>query len=130
MTQNGTACLTVLVVDDIEDSRLVLRRLLERLDYCVIEAATGQEALEIAHRACPDLILMDLNMPFMDGLTAVRGIRECKGLCGHVPIVALTAYDTYGMKEAALEAGCDAYLAKPIDFDEMDRILRRVLVGW
>ena len=130
MTQHGTALLTVLVVDDIEDSRFVLRRMLETRGYRVVEAADGREALEIARRACPDLILMDLNLPGIDGLAAASRIRECKGLCEHVPIVALTAYDTYGMREAALEAGCNEYLAKPIDFDHFDRVLRRVLAGW
>jgi CheY-like chemotaxis protein len=104
--------------------------MLETHDYGVVEAANGAEALEIARLYCPDLILMDLNMPHMDGLMAVKQIRECKGPCEHVPIVALTAYDTYGMREAALEAGCDEYLAKPIDFAEFDKVLRRILAGW
>jgi CheY-like chemotaxis protein len=130
MATNGTTCPTVLVVDDIEDSRFILRRMLETHNYGVVEAANGIEALEVARRGCPDLILMDLNMPVMDGLMAAKLIRECKGSCEHVPIVALTAYDTYGMREAALEAGCDEYLAKPIDFAEFDKVLRRVLVGW
>lgn len=130
MTQSGRATLTVLVVDDFADSRLVLRRLLEASDYSVIEAADGQEAVETARRQCPDLVLMDLNMPLVDGLAATKQIRECEGACRDVPIVAFTAFDTFGMKEAALEAGCDDYLAKPFDFDRLEKVLRRCLTGW
>ena len=122
--------LTVLVVDDYEDGRALLRRLLETKGFRVIEAADGEEAIEAVRRECPDLILMDLNMPRVDGLTAARKIRECKELCGGVAMVAVTAYDVYGMKEAAEEAGCDAYMAKPIHEGEFDRTLRRLLPGW
>lgn len=119
--------LTVLVVDDYDDGRLMLKRLLELKGFSVSEASNGEEAVESVRRRCPDLILMDLNMPRMDGLTAARKIRECRELCSGVPMVAVTAYDTYGMKEAAEEAGCDAYVAKPIDDAEFERTLRRLL---
>jgi CheY-like chemotaxis protein len=130
MRQNGMALLTVLVVDDFDDARLTLRRLLERRDYRVLEATNGQEAVELVRQRCPDLILLDLNMPQMDGLEAAKQIRACRDLCAKVPIVALTAYDTYGMKEAALEAGCDDYLTRPIDFEQLDRVLQRYLGVW
>jgi CheY-like chemotaxis protein len=120
----------VLVVDDYDDGRLLLRRLLESKGFRVSEASNGEEAVESVRRECPDLILMDLNMPRMDGLTAARKIRECRELCGGVPMVAVTAYHTYGMKEAAEEAGCDAYVAKPIDEAQFERTLRRLLPGW
>jgi two-component system, cell cycle response regulator DivK len=107
--------LKVLVVDDYDDGRHMLRLMLETKGFRVSEATNGEEAVESVRRECPDLILMDLNMPRMDGLTAARKIRECKELCRDVPMVAVTAYHTYGMKEAAEEAGCDAYVAKPID---------------
>ncbi|PYS92673.1 MAG: hypothetical protein DMF64_08330 [Acidobacteria bacterium] len=129
MMQKETACLTVLVVDDFDDARLTLKRLLELRDYSVLEATNGREALELVQRRCPDLILMDLNMPQMDGLEAAKRIRQCRDLCQNVPIIALTAYDTYGMKEAALEAGCDDYLTRPVDFEQLDGMLRRFLVG-
>jgi CheY-like chemotaxis protein len=122
--------LTVLVVDDFDDGRLLLRRLLESKGFGVMEATNGEEAVESVRRRCPDLILMDLNMPRMDGLTAAREIRACREVCDGVPMVAVTAYHTYGMKEAAEEAGCDAYVAKPIDESEFDRTLRRLLPGW
>jgi two-component system, cell cycle response regulator DivK len=132
MTTGGLVrdCLTVLVVDDYEDGRLLLRRMLEARGLRVTEAADGEEAVRVVRRECPDLILMDLNMPRMDGLTAARKIRECKEFCMGVPIVAVTAYDTYGMKEAAEEAGCDAYVAKPLDEGEFERTLRRLLPAW
>jgi two-component system cell cycle response regulator DivK len=129
-SQSGQATLTVLVVDDFEDSRFVLRRMLETKDYCVIEAADGREAVETARRHHPDLVLMDLNMPLVDGLAATKLIRECKDSCRDVPIVAVTAFDTYGMKDAALEAGCDDYLTKPFDFDRLEKVLRRCLMRW
>ena len=122
--------LTILVVDDYDDGRLLLRRLLESKGFRVEEASDGEEAFEAVRRRCPDLILMDLHMPRMDGLTAARKIRECKELCRDVPMVAVTAYDTYGMKEAAEEAGCDAYVAKPIDQAQFERTLRRLLPAW
>jgi CheY-like chemotaxis protein len=130
MARNGTTCLTVLVVDDFADARLTLKRMLEVKDYRVLEARNGREAVEAARQACPDLILMDLNMPEMDGLAATEQIRECKDACRGVPIVAITAYDTYGMKEAALEAGCDDYIMRPIDFDQLDKVLHKFLIGW
>jgi CheY-like chemotaxis protein len=130
MRQNGTTYLTILVVDDFADARLTIKRMLELRDYRVMEATNGREAVEAVRRNCPDLILLDLNMPEMDGLEAAKHIRECRDLCQHVPIVALTAYDTYGMKEAAIEAGCDDYLTRPIDFEQLERVLRRFLVGW
>ena len=124
MVEDETARLTVLLVDDVDDNRSMLRRMLQVNDCRVVEAINGQEAVEIAREKCPDLILMDLNLPQMDGLEATRLIRECKESCRDVPIVAITAHDTYGIKEAALEAGCNGYLTKPIDFDELERVLR------
>jgi CheY-like chemotaxis protein len=108
-----------------------MRRLLEMSgDFCVIEAADGQQALEIARSSCPDLILMDLNLPQMDGLTVTKLIRESKEACKDVPIIAVTAHHTYGMRDAALEAGCNAYVSKPLDFDELERVIRQTLAGW
>lgn len=119
----------VLVVDDFDDGRLIVRRMLEAKGLRVTEASNGVEAVEAVRRECPDLVLLDLNMPRMDGLEAARRIRELRGVCGDVPMAAITAYDTYGMKEAAEEAGCDAYVAKPVDEAELERTLRRLLPG-
>jgi CheY-like chemotaxis protein len=117
----------VLVVDDIEDVRFMLERMFEMNGYRVILAADGVEALEIVKERCPDLILTDLNMPQMDGLAAVEQIRQLKGRCSNVPIIAMTAYDIYGMKEAALEAGCDEYIDKLNGLDYLEKTLRRYL---
>src|ERR1043165_10187 len=129
MTGPLVAPATVLVVDDSADTRAVLSRTLGRRGYRVVEAADGREAVETALRVCPDLILMDLNMPVMDGLAATERIRELKERCGDVAIVAVTAFDTYGMKEAAIEAGCDAYLLKPLALDELEEVVARLLAG-
>src|SRR5437870_4357920 len=120
---------TVLVAEDSADTRAVLCRVLASYGYRVVEAADGGEAVEAACRVCPDLILMDLNMPVMDGLAATERIRELKDRCGDVPIVAVTAFDTYGMREAALEAGCDAYLLKPLALDELESVVAALLAG-
>jgi two-component system, cell cycle response regulator DivK len=68
-------------------------------------------------------------MPQMDGLEAAKRIRLSSEACQHVPIIAITAYDTYGMKEAALEAGCDDYIVRPVDFEQLDSVLSRYLLG-
>ncbi|MDQ3804566.1 MAG: response regulator [Acidobacteriota bacterium] len=131
MSTSATAAwLTVLVVDDYEDSRAMFRRLVEARGCAVAEAADGEEAVEAARRVCPGLILLDLNVPRMDGLMAAQRIRELKGVCDGVLILAVTAFDTYGMREAALEAGCDAYITKPLDPRGLDRELRRLIPGW
>ncbi len=122
-----TPKLMVLLVDDYEDSRFVLRIFLESNGYRVVEAVNGLEAIELAQRECPDLILMDLNLPVLDGLVAAERIRASRAACRNVPIIAITAFDTYGMKEAALEAGCNAYIAKPLDFERAEKVLRRTL---
>lgn len=121
---------TVLVVDDYEDSRTMFRRLMESKGCAVAEAVDGEAAVEAARRARPDLILLDLNMPRVDGLAAAQRIRELKGATRDVPIIAITAFDTYGMKEAALEAGCDDYLTKPVDIHDLERSLKNLLPLW
>lgn len=118
---------TVLVAEDSADTRAVLCRALASWGYRVAEATNGREAVEAARSVCPDLVLMDLNMPVMDGLAATEHIRRLRDVCGDIPIVACTAYDTYGMKEAAMEAGCDAYLLKPLDLDELESVIAGLL---
>src|SRR5438105_15758832 len=110
---------TILLVEDFADSRFMMRRLLELDGYRVVEATTGREAVECARRECPDLILMDLSLPEMDGLTATRLIRELESLCD-VPIIAVSAHDEATFHTRARAAGCDEYVTKPVDFDRLD----------
>jgi CheY-like chemotaxis protein len=119
---------TILVAEDSADTRTVLRHVLTDYGYQVIEAADGREAVELALSACPDLVVMDLNMPVMDGLAATERIREMKDRCGDIPVVAVTAFDTYGMREAAIEVGCDAYLLKPLALDELESVIAGLLI--
>lgn len=115
---------TVLIAEDSRDTRIMLKRAFELKGYRVIEASDGNEALEAVRQNRPNLILVDLNMPVVDGLETVRKIRKLETAGEHVPIVAITAFDVYGMKEAALEIGCNTYLSKPLDMEELDRTLK------
>jgi CheY-like chemotaxis protein len=120
---------TILVAEDSADTRAVLRRVLDFKGYRVVEAADGREAVELALSECPDLVMMDLNMPVMDGLAATERIRELRDKCGNIPVVAITAFDTYGMREAAREAGCTAYLLKPLALDELETVIAELLLA-
>ena len=115
---------TVLVAEDSQDTRIMLKRAFELKGYRVFEAEDGQQALDKARRHRPSLIVMDLNMPVLDGLEAVKNFRKIEREGEHVPIIAITAYDVYGMEEAALEVGCNIYLSKPLDLEEFDRALK------
>jgi len=117
---------TIMVVEDFEDNRFMMRRLLEMTGYNVIEAVNGEEAVEMAFRERPSLILMDLSLPLLDGLAATRRIRELPEL-NHVPIVAVSAHDTADFHADALAAGCNDYVTIPIDFDELEQLLERVI---
>ena len=116
----------VLVVEDFEDNRFMMRRLLEMAGYQVVEVADGEQALAVAQRERPALILMDLSLPRLDGLAATRGIRQDPEL-SDVPIVAVSAHNSADFRAEALAAGCNDYVAKPIDFDQLDALLTRVL---
>jgi len=120
---------TVLVAEDSEDTRHVLSLELRHRGCRVLTAADGREAVETALVAHPDLILMDLNLPRLDGLAAAEQIRA-HGELKEVPIIAVTAFDTYGIREAALEAGCQEYLLKPLGPGALERALRKVLPGF
>lgn len=115
---------TVLIAEDSHDTRIMLKRAFELKGYNVVEAADGNEALEAVHETRPNLIVIDLNMPVIDGLETIKNIRQLEPPGEHVPIVAITAFDVYGMKEAALETGCNTYLSKPLDMEELDRALK------
>jgi len=116
----------VLVVEDFEDNRFLMRRLLEMSGFGVLEASNGEEAVNIADQERPDLILMDLSLPLLDGLAATRKIRDCNGLTD-TPIIAVSAHDTSDFHTEALAAGCNDYVTKPIDFDQLELIIKKLL---
>ena len=102
----------ILVVEDQEDNRRIVRDLLTTTDYEVTEAENGEEALASVARQRPDLILMDIQLPVMDGYEATRRIKADPAL-GHIPIIVITSYALGGDEAKARAAGCDAYMAKP-----------------
>ena len=115
----------VLIADDMEEIRLMLKQAMLVNGYSVVEATNGVEAVEATRQRRPDLVLIDLNMPEMDGLKAIEEIRKIKG--EQVPIVAMTAFDTYGMKEAAIQVGCNEYLNKPLNITQLESLVRDYL---
>ena len=117
---------TILLVEDTEDNRFMMRRLLEMSGYRVVEATNGEEAVRFAQSERPDAILMDLSLPVIDGLAATRAIRKLDGL-GKVPIVAVSAHDTSDFQADALSAGCNSYITKPIDFSQLEVLIARLL---
>lgn len=108
----------ILVVEDNPDNRVLITDVLTSLDYEVIVAVDGEEGVSKATSEKPDLILMDLSLPQMDGWTAARSIKA-KPELQHIKIIALTAHAMVGDREKALEAGCDDYVSKPIDLREL-----------
>jgi CheY-like chemotaxis protein len=116
----------VMVVEDFEDNRFMMRRLLEMSGYRVVEAVNGEQAVEVAQRERPHLILMDLSLPLLDGLAATRRIRQYEEL-RRVPIIAVSAHDTSDFHADALAAGCNDYVTKPIDFEQLETLLSRLL---
>lgn len=117
---------TILVVDDMSDNIILISLSLQDMGYRVVTATNGADALSVAKLARPDLILMDIAMPQQDGLAATRRIREEAELQS-VPVIALTAFDTDGFRQAAFDAGFDGYLTKPIDFDRLRSLMSKLL---
>jgi two-component system, cell cycle response regulator DivK len=117
---------TILYVEDNPDNRLLVKRILQAEDYSLLEAIDGKDALNVLKTARPDLILMDINMPDMDGYTLTSTIKSLPGF-ERVPILALTANVMRGDKEKTLEAGCDGYIQKPLDIDQLTREIEKFL---
>jgi CheY-like chemotaxis protein len=115
----------VLIVEDYEDSREFMKFLLESYGYEVTEAVDGLEAIESFKHHFPDLVLMDIAMPVMDGSTATKAIRQLK-TGAKIPIIAVTAHGKQ-FYEKAIEAGCNDVVSKPIDFDSFEPILKQYL---
>ena len=127
MPETDPANLTILVVEDNDDSRYLMRLELERLGYFVIEAENGVKAVEIALREHPDIILMDLTLPEMDGLEATARIRA-DGDMSEVPIIAVTAHQESDFREEAKASGFNAYVTKPIDGGWLSELIKGLLV--
>jgi two-component system cell cycle response regulator DivK len=117
---------TILYVEDNPDNRLLVKRILLAEDYSLLEAIDGKDALNVLKTARPDLILMDINMPDMDGYTLTAKIKSLPGF-ERIPILALTANVMRGDKEKTLEAGCDGYIQKPLDIDQLTREIDKFL---
>ncbi|HEY71704.1 MAG: response regulator [Chloroflexi bacterium] len=108
----------ILYIEDDPSNRLLVRRILEAEGYSITEAVSGLAGLEMAAQTKPDLILLDINLPEIDGYDLARRFRDTSGL-QQVPILALTANVMKGDRERTLEAGCDGYIQKPIDVDRL-----------
>lgn len=117
---------TVLVVEDNELSREALVRRLARSGYAVLEAEDGAQAVQVASRQCPDIILMDLDLPVMDGWQALKELRQKDHTC-EIPVIALTAHAMVGDKERVMAAGFDEYDTKPIEFGVLKEKIERML---
>jgi two-component system cell cycle response regulator DivK len=116
----------ILYVEDNVDNRVLVRRILMAEGYSVLEAQDAHQALQVVQQQKPDLILMDINMPEIDGYTLTAHIKGMTGL-NSVPIIALTANVMRGDRERSLDAGCDGYIQKPIDVDQLPVQIKRFL---
>jgi len=119
--------LKVLLVEDIEDTRLFMRLELEQHGFIVFEAADGRGAVKMASQEMPDVILMDLTLPVMDGFAATRLIRKNQAL-KNVPIIAVTAHHETDFRTGAKNSGFDAYVTKPIDIDWLKELINGLLI--
>jgi CheY-like chemotaxis protein len=127
MGERDSRDLKVLLVDDFEDTRLFLRLALEDNGFIVAEAENGQTAVENANREKPDVILMDLTMPLMDGFAAAKLIRQNDQL-KNVPIIAITAHQETDFRSDAKASGFDAYVTKPIDVNWLKELIDGLLI--
>ena len=118
--------LTILVVEDYKDTSLAMRIALEGKGYHIIEASDGEQAVEVAARECPDVVLMDLNLPLLDGFAAAERIRSSPELRETV-IVAVTAYHDPDLRARALAVGCNAIVTKPLDFEWLGDLISNLL---
>ena len=116
----------ILVVDDSADNVAMISLALQQQGYRVVTASNGEDAVTVATNTLPNLILMDINLPELDGLGATRRILDSEGL-RDVPVVAITAFGTEGFQRAAYDAGISGYLTKPIDLDRMHQLIARLL---
>jgi two-component system alkaline phosphatase synthesis response regulator PhoP len=117
---------TILIVEDFDDTRLMMKMWLARIGYRVIEAETGAEAIDMAKHELPDLIIMDVMMPGMNGLDATQRIREYQAL-RRTPIVAVSAYGANEYRSLAIDAGCNEYVSTPFDPDALAELIKNLI---
>ena len=117
---------TILYIEDNIDNRTLVRRVLQIEGYRVMEAESGFKAFEILRSEIPDLVLMDINLPDMDGYEITTRLKQMPSLAG-VPVIAMTANVMKGDREKTLAAGCDGYISKPIDIDTLPSQIARFL---
>ena len=118
----------ILLVEDNDANREMLSRRLKRRGFAVLEAADGQQAVDTAQSAKPELILMDMSLPVIDGWEATRRIKGDPAL-KHIPVIGLTAHAMVGDRELALQAGCNEYATKPVDFEQLVATINRLLTN-
>src|ERR1041384_1141332 len=116
----------ILVVDDSADNVAMISLFLQQQGYRVVTAGNGEDAITIAAQMMPNLILMDINLPTLDGLGATRRIRENDAL-REIPVIAITAFGTEGFQRATYDVGISGYLTKPLDLDRMHQLIARLL---
>ena len=116
----------IMVVEDYDDTRMLLKQGLEMLGYSVLEASNGQEAVDIADREHPDLILMDMGLPILNGWQATHRLKTTAETRS-IPIVALTAFVMAEDRRKCLAVGCDAFESKPVNFDRLLRTMQTLL---
>lgn len=117
----------ILIVEDNPLNMRLMEMTLEAKNYTLLKATDGEEALDMATREQPDLIIMDIQLPKLNGLEVTRKLRDTLA-CSHILIIALTAYAMQGDKERAIEAGCDVYLTKPIDTRQLPVMIAEMLL--
>ncbi|UCH58490.1 MAG: response regulator [Anaerolineales bacterium] len=119
---------TVLYIEDNNENRMLVRRILQAEGYSVLEAESAQQAMILVKSQPPDLILMDINLPGIDGYTLTSHLKSLPYL-SNVPIIAMTSNVMQGDRERTLEAGCDGYIQKPIDVDNLPHQITRYLAA-
>lgn len=118
--------ITVLVVDDLEDMRSLLGMTLRRSGWQTLEAANGQQAIEVAEQNKPDVILMDYDMPICNGMVACKTIKESESTA-HIPVIIYTGHGGLGIEQQAMEAGASIFLLKPIPANQLKETIRHLL---
>jgi len=116
----------ILIVEDNPQSMRLIEMVLRAKGYTLVKAIDGEEALDVAVEERPDLIIMDIQLPKLNGLEVTKRLRETSAF-SHIPIIAITAYAMKGDKEKAINAGCDAYLTKPINTRELPGVIAQML---